>query len=31
MGHDHDYHRAADDAERPLYGVIALTGTIFFV
>ncbi len=30
-GHDHDHHRAEGDAERPLYGAIALTGVIFFV
>ncbi len=28
---DHDHHRADDAGERPLYGVIALTGAIFFV
>lgn len=31
MGHDHDHHRREGEAERPLYGAIALTGTIFFV
>jgi cobalt-zinc-cadmium efflux system protein len=30
-GHDHDHHHAEGDAERPLYGAIALTGVIFFV
>ncbi|MBI2386762.1 MAG: cation transporter [Elusimicrobia bacterium] len=30
-GHDHDHHHAEGDAERPLYGAIALTGGIFFV
>lgn len=32
-GHDHghDHHPGGDAAEKPLYGVIALTGTIFFV
>lgn len=30
MAHDHDHHAAAG-AERPLYGAIVLTGTIFFV
>ena len=30
-GHDHDHHSAEGDAERPLYGAIALTGVIFFV
>ncbi|MBI2788909.1 MAG: cation transporter [Elusimicrobia bacterium] len=30
-GHDHEHHQAEGDAERPLYGAIALTGVIFFV
>lgn len=30
MSHDHDHH-AGGGVERPLYGAIALTGTIFFV
>jgi len=30
-GHDHDHHHAEGEAERPLYGAIALTGVIFFV
>lgn len=29
-GHEHAHHRG-DEPERPLYGVIALTGAIFFV
>ncbi|UPT73453.1 MAG: cation diffusion facilitator family transporter [Elusimicrobiota bacterium] len=31
MGHGHDHGDAAGEAERPLYGAIALTGVIFFV
>lgn len=30
MGHEH-HHHDEEGAERPLYGVIALTGTIFFL
>jgi len=31
MSHDHDHSRPDDGGERPLYSVIVLTGTIFFV
>jgi len=30
-GHDHVHPHAGENPERPLYGVIALTGTVFFV
>lgn len=31
MGHDHAHHHDEEGSERRLYGVIALTGVIFFV
>jgi cobalt-zinc-cadmium efflux system protein len=31
MAHDHAHHNTGDSGERQLYGVIALTGVVFFV